>query len=171
MRADRPSRPLLSIEVTPQTSDDAMRLDQGVKAIAAEDPTLTVIAGHDGRVLLGAMGELQLEIVIERLSREFGVRAALGLPQLVLDNGLEPVMWLEVNVPDVYSRPLVEDLMRRHARIEIEEMRGGARVIAAVVPLKELLGYAAVLRQRTQGRGAFTLRLFGYGPDDGGSGL
>ena len=134
MRADRPSRPLLSIEVTPQTSDDAMRLDQGVKAIAAEDPCLTVIAGHDGRVLLGGMGELQLEIVIKRLSREFGVRAALGRPQPVLDNGLEPVMWLEVNVPDEYSRPLVEDLMRRHARIEIDEMRGGARVIAAVVP-------------------------------------
>jgi len=162
MRTDRP-RPLLSVEITPRTPEDAGRLERGLKELCAEDPSLTVEtrAGGDG-VLLGGMGEQHLEILIERLAKEFGVHAGVGRVQLVLDNGLAPVMWLEVNLPDEYSRPVVEDLMRKRARIEIDEMRGGARVIAAVVPLVELLGYAADLRARTRGRGAFTMRLVGY---------
>ena len=92
MRADRP---LLSIEITPKSAPDAERLDRGLKALAVEDPSLTVDAHPDGRVLLGAMGEQHLEIVIHRLAREFGVEAALGRPRVVLNNGLEPVMWIE----------------------------------------------------------------------------
>jgi translation elongation factor EF-G len=163
MRADRPQRPLLSIEMTPETPQDAERLRQGLKALTAEDPTLTADASPDGdTVVIGAMGEQHLEIVIDRLAREFGVSALVGHPQLVLDNGLEPVMWIEINVPDEYSRPVVEDLMRRHARIEIDEVRGGTRVVAAIAPLVELLGYATDLRTRTRGRGAFTMAFFGY---------
>jgi translation elongation factor EF-G len=158
MRVDRP---LLAVELTPRTDDDAKRLDRGLQALSAEDPSLTV-ERRGGGVLLGAVGEQHLEIVIDRLAREFGVEADLGRLQLVLDNGLEPVMWIEVTVPDEYSRPLAEDLIRREARIEIDELRGRTRLIAAIAPLSQLLGYAGDLRARTQGRGSFTMTLFGY---------
>ena len=158
MRVDRP---LLAVELTPRTDDDAKRLDRGLQALSAEDPSLTV-ERRGGGVLLGGVGEQHLEIVIHRLSREFCVEAGIGRLQVLLDNGLEPLMWIEVNVPDEYSRPLVEDLIRRGAHIEIDEMRAGARVIAGVAPLRLLLGYAGNLRAQTQGRGSFTMSLFGY---------
>ena len=158
MRADRP---LLAVEITPRTAHDAERLDRGLQALSAEDSSLVVERRGDG-VLLGGVGEQHLDIVIDRLAREFGVEATLGRLQLVLDNGLEPVMWIEVNVPDESSRPLVEDLIRRGARVEIDELRGRTRLIAAVAPLSQLLGYAGDLRAQTQGRGSFTMTLFGY---------
>jgi translation elongation factor EF-G len=158
MRADRP---LLAVEISPRTARDAERLDRALQALSAEDPSLAVERRGDG-VRLGAIGEQHVEIVIDRLAREFGVEAAIGHLHIVLDNGLEPVMWIEVTVPDEYSRPLAEDLVRREGRIEIDELRGRTRVIAAVAPLSQLLGYAGDLRGRTQGRGSFTMTRFGY---------
>jgi len=75
---------------------------------------------------------------------------------------LEPIMNLEVISPDDYLGNIVGDVNARRGRIEGMEMRGGARVIQAFVPLSDMFGYATVLRTLTQGRGAFSMEFYRY---------
>jgi elongation factor G len=75
---------------------------------------------------------------------------------------LEPLMQLEVVTPDEYLGGIVGDLNARRGKIEGLEMRGGSRVIKALVPLAEMFGYATVLRTLTQGRGVFSMEFLRY---------
>ena len=75
---------------------------------------------------------------------------------------LEPLMKLEVVSPDDYLGDIVGDLNARRGKIEGMEMRGGSRVIKAVVPLAEMFGYATILRTLTQGRGVFSMEFAMY---------
>ncbi len=68
---------------------------------------------------------------------------------------LEPVMRVEVVVPDEYMGSVNGDLISRRGRLEGTEIRGTTHIIKAMVPLSEMFGYATELRSRTQGRGAF----------------
>jgi elongation factor G len=71
-------------------------------------------------------------------------------------------MKLEVISPDDYLGDIVGDLNARRGKIEGMEMRGGSRVINALVPLAEMFGYATILRTLTQGRGVFSMEFFEY---------
>ncbi len=74
---------LLTLAVKPNTTADQGRLGRGLDALMAEDPTLSVSLGQAaGEVVIGAMGELHLEIVIDRLKREFNVEASVGRPKV-----------------------------------------------------------------------------------------
>src|SRR5712671_3404461 len=74
---------LLSIAVTPKTAGDAQRLAHALQQLTAEDPALHVQPGEQtGQVIIGGMGELHLEIVVDRLKREFSVEGTLGKPQV-----------------------------------------------------------------------------------------
>jgi elongation factor G len=75
---------------------------------------------------------------------------------------LEPVMRVEVVVPDEYMGPVNGDLISRRGRLEGTEIIGGAHIIKSMVPLSEMFGYATELRSRTQGRGAFTMHFGQY---------
>ena len=75
---------------------------------------------------------------------------------------LEPVMRVDVVVPEEYMGDVIGDLNSRRGRMEGMEARAGAQVIAAHVPLSEMFGYATVLRSRTQGRGVFTMQFSHY---------
>jgi len=75
---------------------------------------------------------------------------------------LEPVMRVEVVVPDEYMGTVNGDLISRRGRLEGTEIMGGAQIIKALVPLSEMFGYATELRSRTQGRGAFTMHFGQY---------
>ena len=75
---------------------------------------------------------------------------------------LEPIMSLEVVSPDEYLGDIVGDINARRGKIEEMEMRGGSRVIKALVPLKEMFGYATILRTLTQGRGVFSMEFLRY---------
>jgi elongation factor G len=75
---------------------------------------------------------------------------------------LEPVMKVEVVVPDEYMGPVNGDLISRRGRLEGTEILGGTHIIKAMVPLSEMFGYATELRSRTQGRGAFTMHFGQY---------
>ena len=76
-------RAVLFIPVRPRTSDDAQRLAQGLERLTAEDPTIIVQADQQtGEVSVGGRGELHLEIIIERLRREFNVEASVGRPEV-----------------------------------------------------------------------------------------
>jgi elongation factor G len=75
---------------------------------------------------------------------------------------LEPVMAVEVVVPDEYMGPVNGDLISRRGRLEGMEMRGTTQLIKSMVPLSEMFGYATELRSRTQGRGSFTMHFGRY---------
>ena len=75
---------------------------------------------------------------------------------------LEPVMRVEVVVPDEYMGSVNGDLISRRGRLEGTEILGTTHIIKAMVPLSEMFGYATELRSRTQGRGAFTMHFGQY---------
>jgi len=75
---------------------------------------------------------------------------------------LEPVMAVEVVVPEEYMGDVIGDLNSRRGRIEGMELRGTTQIIKASVPLSEMFGYATELRSRTQGRGSFTMHFGRY---------
>jgi elongation factor G len=74
---------LLSIAIAPKTAGDAQRLAQALQQLIAEDAALHVRTDQQtGHVIIAGIGELHLEIIVDRLKREFGVEAALGKPQV-----------------------------------------------------------------------------------------
>ena len=75
---------------------------------------------------------------------------------------LEPVMKVEVIVPDSYMGDVIGDLSARRGRIETLEARSGDEMIHSFVPLSEMFGYATDLRSKTQGRGMFTMSFDHY---------
>jgi elongation factor G len=75
---------------------------------------------------------------------------------------LEPIMAVEVNVPDEYLGDVMGNLNARRGHIEGTELRSGTQVIRAATPLAEMFGYATDLRSRTQGRGTFTMQFSHY---------
>jgi len=77
---------------------------------------------------------------------------------------LEPMMKVEVTVPEDYMGDILGNINSRRGRIEGTESRSGAQVINGFVPLGEMFGYATDLRSRTQGRGNFTMQFSHYDP-------
>jgi elongation factor G len=75
--------PVISLAIEPKTKADQEKLGQGMAKLMAEDPTFRVRTDEQtGQVVIAGMGELHLEIIVERLKREFGVEASVGKPQV-----------------------------------------------------------------------------------------
>ena len=72
---------------------------------------------------------------------------------------LEPIMKVEVVMPEEYLGDIMGEITSRRGRVEGMEARGNAQVVKAMVPLSEMFGYATSLRSSTQGRGVFTMTL------------
>ena len=269
--------PVIQLAIEPKTKADQEKLGMAIAKLVQEDPTLRVNTDSEtGQTILAGMGELHLEIVVDRMQREFSVGANVGKPQVAyretirtaseaegrfvrqtggrgqyghvkikldplpgegykfvnaivggavpkeyipaaekgiieaLEGGvlagypmsdvkvtiydgsyhdvdssemafkiagsmalkeaarrakpvlLEPVMKVEVVVPDEYMGSVNGDLISRRGRLEGVEMKGGTQIINAMVPLSEMFGYATELRSRTQGRGSFTMHFGRY---------
>ncbi|MEO8661853.1 MAG: elongation factor G [Bryobacteraceae bacterium] len=270
--------PVIQLAIEPKTKADQEKLGMAIAKLVQEDPTLKVTTDHEtGQTILAGMGELHLEIIVDRMQREFGVGANVGKPQVAyretvrkksdgegrfvrqtggkgqyghiklhleplpegkgfefvngivggsvpkeyigpaekgmieaLEGGilagypmsdlkvtvydgsyhdvdssemafkiagsmavkdaakkarpvlLEPIMAVEVVVPDEYMGPVNGDLISRRGRLEGMEMRGTTQIIKAMVPLSEMFGYATEIRSRTQGRGSFTMHFGRY---------
>jgi elongation factor G len=75
---------------------------------------------------------------------------------------LEPVMRVEVVVPEEYMGDVIGDITSRRGHLQSMEARGGSQVINSRVPLSEMFGYATDLRSRTQGRGAYSMHFDRY---------
>jgi elongation factor G len=75
---------------------------------------------------------------------------------------LEPIMYVEVTVPEPFMGDIMGDMNSRRGRILGMESAGGNQVIKANVPMAEMLKYSADLRSMTQGRGSFTMRFDHY---------
>jgi elongation factor G len=272
--------PVISLAIEPKTKADQEKLGLGLGKLMAEDPTFRVQTDQDtGQVVIAGMGELHLEIIVDRLKREFNVEASVGKPQVAyketitkasegegryikqtggrgqygharirlmprkpgegylfeneivggaipkeyikpIDQGireamttgvlagypmddvkielydgsyhdvdssemafkiagsmafkdaagranpvlLEPVMRVEVVVPEEYMGDVIGDLTSRRGHIQSMESRGGSQVINSRVPLSEMFGYATDLRSRTQGRGSYSMHFDRYEP-------
>ena len=269
--------PVISVAVEPKTKADQQKLGAALGKLTLEDPTFKVHTDPDsGQTIISGMGELHLEILVDRMMREFNVGANVGKPQVayretlrkragaegryirqtggrgqyghvklevepvagvgfefvnqiyggaipreyfsaieagikeameggllagyalvdlrvtLLDGSyhevdsseiafkiaasigfkeaarranpllLEPVMSVEVVVPEEYMGDVMSDLNGRRGRIEGMELRAGSQVIKAVVPLAEMFGYATDMRSRTQGRGSHSMHFLRY---------
>ncbi len=85
--------PVIEIAVEPKTKSDQEKLGVGLQRLAAEDPSFRVTTDHEsGQTIMAGMGELHLDILVDRLKREFGVEANIGQPQVAYREALaEPV--------------------------------------------------------------------------------
>lgn len=271
--------PVISVAIEPKTKGDQEKLGISLSRLTQEDPTFKVKIDPDtGQTLISGMGELHLEIITDRLLREFKVEANVGKPQVAyketikkdaeaegkfirqtggrgqyghvkmrvnpLDRGqgfkfenkivggtipkeyipavekgvieametgilagypvvdvqvilfdgsyhevdsselafkiaasmafkeackrshavlLEPIMDVEVVVPDEYMGDILGDLNSRRGKVLSMETHGNAKVVRANVPLAEMFGYATELRSRTQGRATYTMQFSHYG--------
>ena len=272
--------PVISIAIEPKTKADQEKLGVSLQKLAAEDPSFRVHTDREtGQTIISGMGELHLEIIVDRLLREFKVDASVGKPQVAyketirksvereakfirqtggrgqyghvvlrieplppgggfefkdgtkggvvpreyipavekgirdaLDGGilagypivdikatlifgsyhevdsseiafkiagsmafkegaqranpiiLEPVMAVEVVVPEEFMGDVIGDLSSRRGRIQGMEARGGAQVVSAQVPLAQMFGYATDVRSKTQGRATYTMQFSHYEP-------
>ena len=270
--------PVISVAIEPKTKADQDKLTMALKKMEIEDPTFRVRYDPEtGQTLISGMGELHLEIIIDRIKREFKVEGKVGKPQVAyketittfaeaegkyirqsggrgqyghvlikiepLERGkgfefvdkikggvipkefipavekgvkeamekgvlagypltdlkvtlfdgsfhevdssefafkvagsialqeaakkakpvlLEPIMKLEVIIPEEYLGTVIGDLGARRGKIEETIERKNLRIIRAKVPLREMFGYATDLRSLTKGRGTFTMEFSHY---------
>ena len=89
------------------------------------------------------------------------LREAIAQAQTIV---LEPVMNLEVRVPDECLGGIMKDLGARRAEIRETELLGGIALIRGLVPLAEMFGYSTQMRSLTQGRGSFSMEPYDYQP-------
>jgi elongation factor G len=81
--------PVISVAVEPKTQDDVDKLDQALYKLAEEDPTFSVkVDGETGQTIISGMGELHLEIIVDRLKREFKIETNKGNPQVAYKEAL-----------------------------------------------------------------------------------
>ena len=266
--------PVIEIAIEPSTKADQEKMGIALAKLAEEDPTFRTYTDHEtGQTIIAGMGELHLDIIVDRLKREFKVEAQVGKPQVsyketirkavqaegkfvrqsggrgqyghasitleplepgrgfifeskivggavpkeyigpieagikeAMQNGivagyetvdikatlidgsyhdvdssemafkvagsmafkaaaakatpvlLEPIMRIEITVPEEYMGDVMGDLNSRRGRIEGMEARNNAQIIRGFVPLSEMFGYATDLRSKTQGRGVYTMQ-------------
>lgn len=270
--------PVIDIAIEPKTKTGQQKMSIALSKLAEEDPTFRARTDHDtGQTIISGMGELHLDIIVDRLLREFNVDANVGKPQVAyketitkavtaegrfirqsgghgqyghcvielepmpaasgyefedkivggaipreyipavdagikdaMNNGvlaghpvidvkvrlidgsyhdvdssemafkiagsmafkegcrkanpqiMEPIMRVDVVVPEDYMGDVMGDINSRRGKIEGMEPRNNMQVIRGFVPLSEMFGYATVLRSRTQGRGTFTMQFSHY---------
>jgi elongation factor G len=270
--------PVISVAVEPKTKGDQEKMGMALARLAQEDPTFKVNTDPDsGQTIISGMGELHLEIIVDRMMREYKVEANVGKPQVAyretirrhaqaegkyirqtggsgqyghvklrvepnekgkgfefvneivggsvpreyikpveqgireaLEGGvlagyelvdvkatlydgsyhevdsnemafkiaasmgfkeaarkaspvlLEPIMSVEVVVPEEFMGVIIGDLNSRRGRIEGIDHRAGSQVIKALVPLAEMFGYATQMRSNTQGRATFSMHFAHY---------
>jgi elongation factor G len=270
--------PVIEVAIEPKTKASQEKMSQALAKLAEEDPTFKTYTNEEtGQTIIAGMGELHLEIIVDRLLREFKVEANVGSPQVAyketitvpveaegkyvrqsgghgqyghvkikvepqepgkgyefvnqivggvipkefipavdsgiqeaMDSGilggypvvdikvtlydgsyhevdssemafkiaasmalrealqkakpvlLEPIMKVEVIVPEEYMGDVIGDINSRRGRIEGMEPRDGVQVVRAFVPLGEMFGYATDLRSKTQGRAVYTMQFDHY---------
>jgi elongation factor G len=270
--------PVIAVAIEPKTKADQEKMGVALNKLAQEDPTFRIHTDPDtAQTIISGMGELHLEIIVDRMMREFNVGANVGKPQVAyketirakanaegkyirqtggrgqyghvritvepsgagagfifenaivggtvpkeyikpveqgikeaMESGvlagyevkdvkvtlydgsyhevdsseiafkiagsmafkegcrkakpalLEPVMKVEVVIPEEYMGTVNGDLNSRRGRIEETEMRPGTQIIRALVPLSSMFGYATDLRSRTQGRATYTMHFAHY---------
>ena len=135
-------------------------VEEGIKEAMQAGP----LAGYevrDVRVVLydGSYHEVDSSEMAFKIAGSIGFKEALGRARPVL---LEPIMSVEVVVPEQYMGDVIGNLNARRGKIERMEPRAGTQVITAKAPLAEMFGYATDLRSMTQGRANYSMHFSHY---------
>src|SRR5438876_9178359 len=183
LEAMRFPNPVISVAIEPKTKADQDKLSLALQKLSEEDPTFRVHSDAEtGQTIISGMGELHLEIIVERMRREFKVDANVGRPQVAyretvrkrVEAGegkfirqaepvlLEPIMDVEVVTPADYMGDVIGDLSARRGKIGGMTQRADAHVVAASVPLSEMFGYSTTLRSMSQGRAVYSMQFSHY---------
>ncbi len=116
------SRPVISIRVEPKEKIDEEKMNEGLKKLSEEDPTFTIKHDEDtGETIISGMGELHLEILIDRLKREFKVEANVGKPQVAYKETIKKTAEAETE----YKRQSGGRGQYGHAIISLEPLERG----------------------------------------------
>jgi len=107
----------------------------------------------------GSYHEVDSSEVAFKIAGSIALQSAVKQAQLIL---LEPIMKMEVSVPDDFMGEVIGDLSSRRAQILSSEIEGNLRIIKALVPLAEVQGYATTVRSLTQGRASFYMEPSHY---------
>ena len=180
--------PVISMSIEPNSKGDQEKMSTALQRLVAEDPTLRVKTDPDtGQTILAGMGELHLDIIRDRMKREFKVEATAGKPQIayretvtraadgegkfIRQSGgkgqyghvivkLEPNQkgkGVEVTTPEEYQGDLMGDINRRRGQIQGMENKAGACIINSFVPLETLFGYVTDIRSLSKGRASASI--------------
>lgn len=135
-------------------------IEAGIKE-AAESGVLGGYETIDFKVRLvdGSYHEVDSSEMAFKIAGSMAFKNAMAKADPVL---LEPIMKVEVTMPEEYLGDVIGDINSRRGRIEGMESIPGGQVVKAFVPLSEMFGYATVLRSRTQGRGVYTMQFDHY---------
>jgi elongation factor G len=167
------------IQVSPRKRGDTNRvvsklepecLPEGYEALILETLKQRLESGVlRGFPIIDVKVVLKNAVFEEGLSTDVSFRAAasIGLQKACEQADpvlLEPIMGLEVLVPESFMGDVIGDLNSRHGRVEQIEPRGPIQVIKAIAPLSRMFGYSTKLRSITQGRGTFTMVFSHYDP-------
>jgi elongation factor G len=123
-----------------------------------------VLAGYEMNgvavtLIFGSYHDVDSSEMAFKIAGSIGFKEAIRKSKPVL---LEPVMKVEVVVPEESMGPVVGDLTSRRARVEGMERRGSTQIVRSTVPLSQMFGYATDLRSRTQGRASYTMHFLRY---------
>jgi elongation factor G len=134
--------------------------EAGIKE-ALERGILAGFPMSDVRAILydGSYHDVDSSEMAFKLAGSYAIKEAARRAKPVL---LEPIMAVEVVVPEEYMGDVIGDINSRRGRIEGMELRGTTQIIKSMVPLSEMFGYATDIRSRTQGRGSFTMHFGKY---------
>jgi len=111
------------------------------------------------RLVDGSFHEVDSSELAFKIAGSLALKEALRKADCAL---LEPMMQVEVSIPDEYLGDVMGNLNARRGKIEGTDIRGGAQIVKALMPLSEMFGYATDLRSKTQGRGTFTMQFSHY---------
>jgi elongation factor G len=117
--------PVISVAIEPKTKADQEKLSETLRKLALEDPSFRVISNEEtGQMLIAGMGELHLEIITERLTREFKVDASIGKPQVSYKESITK----EVEFESKYLRPVGGKNQFAHIWLRLSPLQRGAGI-------------------------------------------
>ncbi len=120
-------KPVISIAIEPRNADESDKLDEVLEKYLLEDPTLAVARDEEtGQVILSGMGELHLEVLLERMAREHGLKPRTGKPQVVY----QETVAASAEAQEEFHRELGEVMHHGCVRLAVEPLaRGAGRVV------------------------------------------
>src|SRR5947208_2220347 len=153
--------PLVEIAVEPKTKADQEKMGVALHRLAQEDPSFRVSSDQEsGETIIKGMGELHLEILVDRMKREFKVEANVGAPQVAYRESLAKPVEL------VYTHKKQSGGSGQFGEVKVAlepgERGAGIQVVEAMVPLANMFGYVNELRSFSQGRAQYTMQFSHY---------
>ncbi|MCB1642061.1 MAG: elongation factor G, partial [Xanthomonadales bacterium] len=167
------------LEIEPGTTGEGLVFDNRVRADVIT-PTFAkavgegVAAGYESGVLAGfPMVDVRVALVdgsmhlVDSSEMSFKVAGSIGFKEACKQAGpalLEPVMAVEVVVPEDYLGDVIGDITGRRGEVRDVDDRGRNKVVSAAVPLDRMVGYATDVRSATQGRATYSMQFSHYAP-------